>query len=642
MKAPQIRPAGPTVAYSYIRFSSAAQADGDSLRRQTERAQAYCQRRGWMLDQTLSLRDLGVSAFKGKNAAVGNFRTFLDAVKEGKVAPGSVLVVESFDRISRQGIDEGYDLIKSILKADVKIVTLSPEREFDREATRGLSKGALEIQLILERAAEESERKSDRVGQAWAAKRKDAAENKTVISRSCPAWIRVEGKGDAAKYVLIPARAEVVRRVFRLATDGHGARAVLKRLVADKVSPFGNAWNVSYIKLLLKSRQTFGEFTPRERGKGGTSLQRKAVGPAIPNYYPAAIDQDTFFAAQAATATRTGKAGRPAKEFTNVFSGIIWDARTLGRLHLMQYRRDGVRTRYLAPYAATNRGARHVGFSLDALESALFNFLVGIDPRAIMLTAERPATDSAAIEAKVKDIDAQLARLKARVKVEEEVGVIIDAVHELEEERKDESEKLAEAQRREAAPTADAWGEFKTIAAALAAAPDKDAARVKLRAVLRRMLAGVWCLFLPEATGPRVAHVQVVFAGGEKFQHFTLVYRPRVGTRAGGEYPGAFVVRELVTTAPAGDIRVEKNARALEAALAGVEPSVWEEIVPGNDQRAIRSKAAGKRRDASKERAVKWRKMRDKGMSYAAIATMEQPPVSTNTVHYMLNGRKRR
>ena len=33
-------------AYSYIRFSSPAQAAGDSLRRQTERAEAYCKRRG--------------------------------------------------------------------------------------------------------------------------------------------------------------------------------------------------------------------------------------------------------------------------------------------------------------------------------------------------------------------------------------------------------------------------------------------------------------------------------------------------------------------------------------------------------------------------------------------------------------------
>src|SRR4051794_38924036 len=119
------------------------------------------------------------------------------------------------------------------------------------------------------------------------------------MSRSCPAWIKVEGKGDAAKYVLIPARAAVVKRIFRSATDGHGVRAILKQLVADKVPPFGKAWNVSYLKLFLKSRQTFGEFTPRQRGKGGSSLQRKPAAAAIANYYPAVLTEDEFFAAQA-------------------------------------------------------------------------------------------------------------------------------------------------------------------------------------------------------------------------------------------------------------------------------------------------------------------------------------------------------
>src|SRR5438067_338266 len=114
-----------TTCYSYIRFSNAAQREGDSLRRQTEKALAYCQRRGWVLDESLTLRDLGVSAFRGDNALVGNLRTFLDAVARGTVLPGSILLVESVDRISRQGIDDGYDLCKRILKAGVHIVTLS-------------------------------------------------------------------------------------------------------------------------------------------------------------------------------------------------------------------------------------------------------------------------------------------------------------------------------------------------------------------------------------------------------------------------------------------------------------------------------------------------------------------------------------
>lgn len=58
-------------AYSYIRFSSPDQAAGDSLRRQTEKAQNYCEQNGLTLDERFTLRDLGVSAFHGRNAHRG-------------------------------------------------------------------------------------------------------------------------------------------------------------------------------------------------------------------------------------------------------------------------------------------------------------------------------------------------------------------------------------------------------------------------------------------------------------------------------------------------------------------------------------------------------------------------------------------
>ena len=123
------------------RFTPTANRTGDRL----------LPARGWKLDDTLTLRDLGVSAFRGMNATVGHLRVFLDAIKSGRVTAGSALIVESIDRISRQGIDEGYDIISCILKSNVLIVTLSPEREYDVSATKRLSQGALEIQLILER-----------------------------------------------------------------------------------------------------------------------------------------------------------------------------------------------------------------------------------------------------------------------------------------------------------------------------------------------------------------------------------------------------------------------------------------------------------------------------------------------------------
>ncbi len=76
-------------AYSYIRFSTPEQARGDSLRRQTERAAAWAAAQGLDLDQELTFRDLGVSAYSGKNAAVGQLSDFLRAVDDGRVPQGA-------------------------------------------------------------------------------------------------------------------------------------------------------------------------------------------------------------------------------------------------------------------------------------------------------------------------------------------------------------------------------------------------------------------------------------------------------------------------------------------------------------------------------------------------------------------------
>lgn len=61
-------------AYSYIRMSTPEQLRGDSLRRQLSASEDWCLQHGYVLDS--SLRDLGVSAFKGANrlrGALGRF-----------------------------------------------------------------------------------------------------------------------------------------------------------------------------------------------------------------------------------------------------------------------------------------------------------------------------------------------------------------------------------------------------------------------------------------------------------------------------------------------------------------------------------------------------------------------------------------
>jgi DNA invertase Pin-like site-specific DNA recombinase len=98
--APQSAPQM-TRAYSYVRFSTPDQAKGDSYRRQTEAANEYARRHGLVLDTELTFTDLGVSAFRGANAKTGALGVFLEAVKDGTIAPGSHLLIENLDRLTR-------------------------------------------------------------------------------------------------------------------------------------------------------------------------------------------------------------------------------------------------------------------------------------------------------------------------------------------------------------------------------------------------------------------------------------------------------------------------------------------------------------------------------------------------------------
>ena len=91
---------------------------GDSLRRQIDASEAYAKEHGLELDTTLTLRDLGVSGFTGENRTKGALKIFLDAIDSGSVPRGSILLVESLDRLSREQVLDALDLFKNILQKD--------------------------------------------------------------------------------------------------------------------------------------------------------------------------------------------------------------------------------------------------------------------------------------------------------------------------------------------------------------------------------------------------------------------------------------------------------------------------------------------------------------------------------------------
>ena len=121
-------------AFSYIRFSSKKQQKGEPFRRQAEFAVEVCRENGWVLDESLTLKDLGVSAFRGANAKVGALAEFLEVIRIGRVLRGSVIIIESIDRLSRNEVGEALQLFISILNSGVSIVTREPRRTYSQDS----------------------------------------------------------------------------------------------------------------------------------------------------------------------------------------------------------------------------------------------------------------------------------------------------------------------------------------------------------------------------------------------------------------------------------------------------------------------------------------------------------------------------
>jgi DNA invertase Pin-like site-specific DNA recombinase len=563
------------VAYSYVRFSTPAQAEGDSLNRQTALAEAYCRRRGWTLSRD-SYKDLGVSARKGKNALVGNLGEFLKAVRSGAVRPGSVLIVESIDRISRQGIDEGYDLIKSILKAGILLVTLSPEREFDVSATKSLSKGALEIQLILERAAEESERKSMRCGAAWESKRQAAREKRQQPPRkkdghltrsmtNClPAWVE-ERDGDLH---LIPTAAAAVKRIFRMAANGHGERLITRAFTEEKVPPLPGTkgWGSWYIGCILRDRRAVGEFQPKTRDQETGRL--KPSGPPIPGYYPAAVTEEEWNLARAGASLRRRKSGRIG-EYVNVFAHLIKNPVAGDSYHasVRQASKGRGTTRRMlinGEYHAGRDGMR--SFPLDTFERAVLSRLREVDPRDVLPRDEAP-DESTALEGELAGVEAELAKATAFMDANGFSETIGKRVTDLEARKARLEAGLRAARQTSAYPASQAWEEFGSLLDVLDKAPDKRDARLRLRAALRRMVDRIMLLVVPRGAD-RLAAVQVWFTGGERHRDYLILHRP---PKSNGKKrtEGGWWARSLADVVKPGDLdlRRREDTRALERLL---------------------------------------------------------------------------
>ena len=303
------------LAFSYIRMSTELQLKGDSLRRQTELSERYAEENDLELVRDFNLQDIGVSAFKGANIERGALGRFLEAVERGAVPRGSYLLVESLDRLSRQNLNISLKLFLGITQSGVNLVTLADNHLY-QEGQTDLQQLIYSI-VVMARANEESETKSKRIAAAW--KNKRDCIDRHVMTKTCPAWMRVND--NRTGFDVTPNRADVVQRIFQAAANGQGSGLITRLLNQDGVPAFGRSdgWLESYVTKILKNRAVLGEFQPHQRVDG----KRVPAGNVIPNYYPKIIEENLFLKVQAGRRERTiVGAGRRGPKQRNLFTHI--------------------------------------------------------------------------------------------------------------------------------------------------------------------------------------------------------------------------------------------------------------------------------------------------------------------------------
>lgn len=299
--------------YSYVRFSSSEQSNGDSLRRQTDAARRFAAANGLILDESLTMQDLGRSAYAGHHVSEGALGEFLTACEAGLVPKGSVLVVEAVDRLTRLDHLEAVSLLGRLLKhADLHVVQLN--RTFTNEIVRHDMGAIFTLIGAITLGHQESQQKSHRVGSAWEQKRRAAKEHGAKLTAKAPAWLKsVEGGFEP-----IPARVSIVLNIFERFAGGESQFSIVARMNAKNVPVWGRGmrWNRSYIMKILTNEAVVGVL---KMGRKRKTDSARTIVESVPGYFPSIVDPGLF--EEANRRIKSGTRGRaPTK---NPFQGVL-------------------------------------------------------------------------------------------------------------------------------------------------------------------------------------------------------------------------------------------------------------------------------------------------------------------------------
>jgi len=279
------------VALGYMRYSSKMQGGGSTLHRQKSLINKWVEDQKVYHGKTYEVQfytDKGLSGWTGKNLLSGALGRLIEEVEAGGYPEGTPIILESIDRLSRQGHEEAAAILRRLTSTGCVVYSIL-DRQIIHRADLKTMIGAMQVIAVAERGREESEIKSERVSASKARNHELARQGKKLVTKHLPGWLYLDKKGQLQ---IDPEKQKVVKSVFEMRLAGRTYQAIADHM-NDRQVPVLNAskgakhWLPNSVRTLLHNRSTIG------------SLAASRVNPLlteIEGYFPAAITNDLFYA----------------------------------------------------------------------------------------------------------------------------------------------------------------------------------------------------------------------------------------------------------------------------------------------------------------------------------------------------------
>jgi Recombinase/Recombinase zinc beta ribbon domain len=250
---------------------------------------------------------------------------------------------------------------------------------------------------------QESVKKSGRVSEAWAAKRKRLLSRGGLskpYTRTCPAWLTWDDKAKA--FTVLSERAGIVQRIFAKADGGAGVEGIARWLNTNDVPTWGEGgrkaafWRASYIRKILANKAVVGIFTSHvRRTHDDTGARRDQPLEPIFNYYPPVVDPEVFERVSGRLRTTAARGRNASRSPTSLVAGVAKCARCGSTvLRVSKGKPPKAKYTYLvcSKAHAKAKGCEYQPVRYESVEEAL-----RVNARAIIENAPR-GTDTTELE----------------------------------------------------------------------------------------------------------------------------------------------------------------------------------------------------------------------------------------------------